>query len=204
MAAAGDQKVRPLVGGTRLESKPSFFRTLTATLGLVYANERFVTAGHAVPDVGEFIGQPENDEMVGRVETNYLEDGVDLALVEVLAGITYRLDAIWVGDGPTQPVTFETRQRPQQGENLWLQGALTGQVQCTVHATDVNINEPVSEQQLNNVVLLTLDADTEPGDSGAPVVGTANNLCYGIYGGRVVYEGTTYGWFTPFENVEWD
>jgi hypothetical protein len=176
---------------------------LDGTLGLVYADGYFATTGHSVGEPGEFVGQPSEADMAGMVEANYVSEGVDIALVRILAGVTATINEVWIADGETQTVTFENEERPEEGEVLWLQGAQTGRVGCSVVATDVDITEPNTGQQVNHVVLLDLEMATQPGDSGAPVIGEGNNACYGIYGGRVVVDGTTYGWFSPFENLTW-
>ncbi|MGK8399282.1 hypothetical protein [Burkholderia cenocepacia] len=71
-----------------------------------------------------------------------------------------------------------------------------------------DITVPDTNDQVKNVVLLNLDGEarTQPGDSGAPVVGKVDgkDVCYGVYGGKVVVGADTYGWFTPFENLFWD
>ena len=204
MPAAGDQKVRPILGGIKIQSRaPSL---LDATLGLVYKEGCFVTAGHAVGAEDSFVGQPDDPSMVGKVISNFLNEGVDMALVQVLVGVAATVNTVWVGEDANQAVTFETKERPEEGELLWIQGAQSGKVQFSVYLTDVDITEAFTGEKVNHVVLLNLDHDndTHAGDSGAPVVGDGSNLCYGVYGGRVVIDGKIYGWFSPFENLSWD
>jgi hypothetical protein len=203
MPAAGNLRLRPIIGGLQTAATGQH-ATLYGTLGLVYEAGYFATAGHAVGEVDSFVGQPGTDDMVGRVESNFLSGGVDIALIRVLVGVGSTPGMVWVDpDLPAQAVTFERTERPEEGERLWLQGAQSGKVECNVYLTDVTINEPVTNQQVTNVVLLNLRSQTQPGDSGAPVIGEESNLCYGIYGGRVVYQSVTYGWFIPFDNIEW-
>jgi len=170
----------------------------------VYADDLFATAGHAVGQPDSFVGQPGEADMMGQVVENFLANGADIALVRVLVGVNATEDTVWVDVNSTQAVTFANQERPEEGELLWLQGAQSGLVECSVYLTDADIVEPNSGEHVNNVVLLNLGVQTQPGDSGAPVTGQGTNLCYGIYGGRVVVEGVTYGWLTPFENLEWD
>lgn len=198
MPAAGNQRIRPVIGGIQIAGP-----TANGTLGLVYQNQLFATAGHVVGEPDSFVGQPDQPNMMGRVIDNYVQDGVDIALVEVLVGVPATVLTIWTDQNTTTPVTFTT-ELPEEGEILWLQGALSGKISCSVYLNNVDITEPISGQQLTNVVLLNLDVQTQPGDSGAPVVGEGTNACYGVYGGRVVVGGVTYGWCTPFDNLEWD
>ncbi len=72
-----------------------------------------------------------------------------------------------------------------------------------VHIADADVTEQSTGKKVSHVALLILSKQTQDGDSGAPVVGEDNNKCYGVYGGRVVVSGETYGWFSPFDNLTW-
>ena len=200
MTTAGDRSVRPILGGIQVQyDGPD--TPLEATLGLVVApHGLFVTAGHAVGGPGTLVGQPA--PVIGTVESNHLDEGVDIALVKIAVGVPSTPNMIWTGANSTQAVTFESATRPKKGGVLWLQGAVSGRVQCTVHIADADVTEPTTKQKVSHVALLILTKQTQNGDSGAPVVGE-DNKCYGVYGGRVVVDGETYGWFSPFDSITW-
>ncbi|HEF5871299.1 TPA: hypothetical protein SAY52_001895 [Burkholderia cenocepacia] len=202
---ANNLKVRPLVGGIKIVT-----RSKGGTLGLVvkYNGDMcFVTAGHVFGKGEVGVGQPDDANPVGDLVANFLGDDQDIAIVKVASGVDATLHEIWTDSGAKQ-VEFGSNVRPTKDQHLWLQGALSGLVNCSVAGTDVDITVPGINDQVKNVVLLNLDgeAQTQPGDSGAPVVGRADNkdVCYGVYGGKVVVGAKTYGWFTPFENLFWD
>jgi hypothetical protein len=197
MLPAGNQNVRPLVGGIQIGTS-----TTMATLGLVHLDGYFITAGHAVGPPGSFVGQPDASTFVGRVEHNFINQNTDLAIVKINVGILGTVNTIWSDQQGPIEVRFETGKRPAVGGKLWLQSS-RGKIQCSVQIAAADVTEAVTGRKVSHVVLLDLgSAQTQPGDSGSPVVGE-KNICYGVYGGRVVYDNKTYGWFTPFENMEW-
>jgi hypothetical protein len=197
MPPAGNQKVRPLVGGIQIATS-----TTTATLGLVHLDEYFITAGHAVGQPDSLVGQPDAPNTVGRVVHNYINQKTDIAIVKIVVGIQGTVNKIWSDQQDPIQVQFETEKRPAVGDKLWLQSS-RGKIQCSVQIAAADVTEPVTKQKVTHVVLLNLGPDqTQPGDSGSPVV-SEKNICYGVYGGKVVYDNKTYGWFTPFENMEW-
>ncbi|MBR8117756.1 hypothetical protein KDW67_02120 [Burkholderia cenocepacia] len=202
---ANNLKVRPLVGGIKIVT-----RSKIGTLGLVVkynGNMCFVTAGHVFGKGDARVGQPDDANPVGDLLENFLEDNQDIAIVKVSSGVDATPNEIWTDSGIKQ-VAFGSDVRPTKDQRLWLQGAFSGLVNCSVAGTDVDITVPDTNDQVKNVVLLNLDGEarTQPGDSGAPVVGkvSGKDVCYGVYGGKVVVGADTYGWFTPFENLFWD
>ncbi|RQV79858.1 hypothetical protein DF160_18840 [Burkholderia anthina] len=202
---ANNLKVRPLVGGIKIVTPSKI-----GTLGLVVEYDGgtcFVTAGHVFGKKDVKVGQPDDANHVGDLLINFLEENQDIALVTVLSGVKATANEIWTDSGK-KPVEFGSNVRPVKGQRLWLQGALSGLVSCSVAEADADITVPGTNDKVKNVVLLNLDGDaqTQPGDSGAPVVGNVDSkdVCYGVYGGKVVVSSRTYGWFTPFENLVWD
>ncbi|MGU3776239.1 hypothetical protein [Burkholderia metallica] len=203
--SANNLKVRPLVGGIKIVTESKI-----GTLGLVVTYEGdlcFVTAGHVFGKKDQKVGQPDDANQAGVLRDNFLEDKQDIAIVNVLSGVDATPNEIWTDSGKKK-VEFGSNVRPIKDQRLWLQGAFSGLVNCTVAEPDVDITVPDTNDRVEHVVLLNLDGDaqTQPGDSGAPVVGKGKDkdVCYGVYGGRVVVNKKTYGWFTPFENLNWD
>ncbi|WP_107313876.1 hypothetical protein [Burkholderia metallica] len=202
---ANNLKVRPLVGGIKIVTESKI-----GTLGLVVTYEGdlcFVTAGHVFGKKDQKVGQPDDANQAGVLRDNFLEDKQDIAIVSVLSGVDATPNEIWTDSGKKK-VEFGSNVRPIKDQRLWLQGAFSGLVNCSVAEPDVDITVPDTNDRVEHVVLLNLDGDaqTQPGDSGAPVVGKGKDkdVCYGVYGGRVVVNKKTYGWFTPFENLSWD
>ncbi|WP_157656175.1 hypothetical protein [Burkholderia ubonensis] len=201
---ANNLKVRPLVGGIKIVTGSKI-----GTLGLVMDYERnrcFATAGHVFGPGDERVGQPDDANSVGVLLANFLQHNQDIAIVSVSRGVEATPNQIWTDSG-IKHVEFGSEVRPAKSDRLWLQGALTGLVNCSVFEPDVDITVPETGDRVDHVVLLGLDGDvqTQPGDSGAPVVGkrSGKDVCYGVYGGKVVFNKKTYGWFTPFENLVW-
>lgn len=198
-------KVRPLVGGIKIVTGRKI-----GTLGLVVKYDGkmcFATAGHVFGKGDEKVGQPDDENRVGTLFENYLDRGQDIAVVKVLVGVQATPNEIWTDSGKRQ-VVFGSDVRPVKNQRLWLQGAFSGLVNCSVAEPSIDIRVPDTTDNAKNVVLLNLDGDaqTQPGDSGAPVVGRINDkdVCYGVYGGKVVVNSKAYGWFTPFENLTWE
>ncbi|WP_128842883.1 trypsin-like peptidase domain-containing protein [Burkholderia catarinensis] len=202
---ANNLTVRPLVGGIKIVT-----RSKIGTLGLVVKYDGdmcFATAGHVLGKGDENVGQPDDANQVGALFESFLEHNQDIAIVKVSPEVKATPNEIWTDSGNKQ-VGFGSNVRPVKHQRLWLQGALSGLVNCSVSEPEVDITVPDTPDKVNHVVLLNLDGDaqTQPGDSGAPVVGKINDkdVCYGVYGGKVVVNSKTYGWFTPFENLVWD
>ncbi|GAA3044046.1 S1 family peptidase [Actinokineospora globicatena] len=209
MPAAGNKQVRPLVGGIRVEGRRGTDQLATATLGLVISADgplfTFVTAGHAVGNAGDLVGQPGLAVTAGVVETNLLTDGADLAVVSGSVGIPAKVGGVWVDDNTTITVKFDKPGLPDIGASVVLQGANSGAVTGTVLHKKADVRDGTTGELAHNVVVVDYTHPTTVGDSGAPVLSALQDgaLCYGLHGGFAVIEGKRVGWFTPFANIEW-
>jgi hypothetical protein len=199
-------KVRPLVGGIRIVTHSKI-----GTLGLVvtYEGEKcFVTAGHLFGDKDKHnnVGQPDDAHIVGELLQNFLhaEPPQDIAIVRIVPGVEAALDQVWTNQ-ETRTVKFGADVLPGRGSRIWLEGMESGTLTGTVLEPDVDITVPETGETARNVVLVEFDngIQSQPGDSGAPVVGESNGICYGVYGGRVKYQDKYCGWLTPFDNLVW-
>jgi hypothetical protein len=198
-------KVRPLVGGTRIVTHSKI-----GTLGLVviYEGEKcFVTAGHVFGAKDQKVGQPDDAHVVGELRQNFLHAAPpqDIAVVRITPGIDAALNQIWTNQG-TRTVQFGASVLPGHNARIWIEGMASGTVTGKVLMPDVDIVVPETGEKAHNVILVEFDngVSTQDGDSGAPVVGEDNGICYGVYGGRVKYDGKYCGWVTPFDNLVWD
>ncbi|SES40043.1 hypothetical protein [Actinokineospora terrae] len=209
MPAAGNRQIRPLVGGIRVEGRRGTDRLAGATLGLVIGADgplfRFVTAGHAVGNPGDIVGQPELALIAGIVETNLLADGADLAVVSGSVGVPAKVGGVWVDDNATITVKFDKPGLPDIGANVVLQGATSGAVPGKVLHKNADVRDGTTGELARNVVVVDYTHPTTIGDSGAPVLASLQDgtPCYGLHGGFAIIDGKRVGWFTPFANVEW-
>ena len=211
MPAAGDKKVRPLQGGIQIVGNIGSGRTMTGTLGLVIDKEdappykaRFVTAGHVVGD--NYTTVTQGGETAGLVQANHLNDGVDIAVVNVSIGVPVEVGRVWTGDDTYITVKFAGTDRPAKGSTVVLQGSVSGNVTGTVVETNATITDATTGSVAKSVVVVDYGANpTAPRDSGAPVLSSLENgaLCYGVHGGSAKIQNKIYGWFTPFDNLDW-
>lgn len=206
MPHAGGAQVRPLQGGTQVESKENT-TVKTDTLGLVIVLsgvKYFVTAGHVVGAKGTLVGQPTHGLVVGTVEDNFLADHVDIAKVKVAMGVGADAGRIWTSDTTSVTVTFEHQTRPKDKDTVYIQGKDCGALKGTVEHSDVDIT--FNGEEVKHACLVTYQGGTPvAGDSGSPIVSDLANgaRCWGVHGGKVVHQSKTFDWFSPFENLVW-
>lgn len=196
---------RPLIGGIQITAR-SGSKTLVSTLGLPIVDNgqlAFVVAGHAVGNEGEAVGQPDLANLVGKVGWNALADGQDIALVYTNPGVQIAAAQVLVG-GQAITVAMNRTGRPALGDTIYIEGAASGQVTGRIRFF-ADITLPDTGEKLFDVGVINLDGNTQPGDSGAPVLsGTIDGAqCWGVYGGKFVSSGETFGWYTPFDNINW-
>ncbi|HET7437210.1 MAG TPA: hypothetical protein VFN10_21055 [Thermoanaerobaculia bacterium] len=185
---AGDAYVRPLVGGTRIESEQTGEQgTLGLVVQSVIGDAGILTAGHFVGGVGDTVGQPDLDNIVGTVVANNFitPGGVDGAFI-VLSTNDYALGSVWQEGGGTTRLT-DMLAVPVEGSACTMQGADSGNVNGLVLWTGVQIDN------VTNLSVATYPA--QEGDSGAPVYSGTTFL--GVHslgvdvGGGVMYSGFT-------------
>ncbi len=211
MPAAGNTQVRPLLGGTQIESRNGTGTVRTGTLGLplvLNGDEMcFVTAGHCLFDAGTSVGQPVHGSAVGTVQANHLAAGADIGIVRVAGTVAIAAAQVWTGAGSSITVRAAFSGLPTRDQPIVLQGAVSGTLRGTVVAPEADINDADTGQRVTNVVLVRWGggATSAAGDSGGPCMDDLLDgaTCWGVYGGRAVVQGVTYGWFTPFDNIEW-
>ncbi|GHO84132.1 hypothetical protein [Dictyobacter formicarum] len=198
------QKVRPIQGGTRIAGSAS-----DGTLGLVVTNlgtkkTGFLTAGHVVGGQNTLVGQPTPDTIVGLVTLNTFapKSSVDIAFVNVAAGVEYDLQTIWSPTTGSFKIDVMSSY-PDKDQKVKLCGTGQKLQEGTViyENANVNVEEDGVRLELKGVSIATYPSS--PSDSGAPIVSVDREEVewLGIHGGSVQISGKLYAWFTPLATI---
>ncbi|HYI12339.1 MAG TPA: trypsin-like serine protease [Thermoanaerobaculia bacterium] len=163
---AGDALVRPLVGGTQIQSTEA---EMLGTLGLVVQSVigdiGLLTAGHFVGAPGDAIGQPDDDNanlVATVVANNFIAPGtVDGAFAIINSNTQFQVGGVWQPGGAPALVLDNLINVPDEDSPCTMQGADTGTSAGQVVYNNVEIGN------LTNVALATYAA--QEGDSGGPV-----------------------------------